>query len=107
MEESREQGTRVEPRSGEVWREFLGRAPLFTEADFEELCRRHPDLAESLRKLREGASSGRFEGEQPFVERLRRLAEPVQRGARLVREDVIAQGGMGVVRRVRDVELNR
>jgi formylglycine-generating enzyme required for sulfatase activity len=43
----------------------------------------------------------------PFSELLRRLAAPILRGTHFWREEEIARGGMGVIHRVRDIELDR
>ena len=55
----------------------------------------------------ESAAASFVPSPTPIDEHLRRLSEPMQRGARFQREDVIARGGMGVIHRVRDVELDR
>jgi hypothetical protein len=43
----------------------------------------------------------------PLDERLGRLSQPIERGARFERTGLIARGGMGEVHRARDVELDR
>jgi len=43
---------------------------------------------------------------EPFAS-LEALGRPVERGARLQREEVLARGGMGVVHRAQDLELHR
>jgi len=98
----------------DVWLDFLGRATSSDDTAFEELCNQRPELAEDLRRLRSyelgAARVPALESprpEQHLEERMQALAAPLARGARFQREELIAQGGMGAIHRVRDLELDR
>src|SRR5262245_12207367 len=45
--------------------------------------------------------------QSPRGERMQHLSRPTERGSRYERDCEIAKGGMGVIHRVRDVELSR
>src|SRR5262245_14637069 len=95
----------------DVWLDFLQGSGAVDDLAFERLCGERPDLAPDLRELK-----GRWEAEPvprgaapetPFDERLRRLGQSFAGGTRYEREGVIARGGMGVVHRVKDLQLGR
>src|SRR5437867_4790006 len=89
-----------------VWLDFLQRIPAHRDADFEQLCAQHPRLRARLAELRAANRSGSTDKSEP-LERLQGLARPIARGARFQKEGVLARGGMGVIHRAKDVELNR
>ena len=111
MEDSRAD-TELGTLAMDLWLDFLGRHPSNEDEPFERLCAEHAESAPELRRLRSraadpGAPAGAALPESSVPERLRRLAQPIARGARFQRTDVIARGGMGVIHRAQDVELDR
>ena len=66
-----------------------------------------PPSAESARPSDVAETGLLGSSSTPFDEQLRHLAAPLTRGTRFRRDEVLARGGMGVIHRVRDVELDR
>jgi tRNA A-37 threonylcarbamoyl transferase component Bud32 len=100
-------------RALDVWLDFLAAPAGVGDEAFEQLCERFPELAAELRSLRARAREGtpapaHDSREEPTIlERIQRLAQPLSAGQRYQREAVIARGGMGVIHRVKDVQLER
>jgi formylglycine-generating enzyme required for sulfatase activity/serine/threonine protein kinase len=100
----------VEADALEAWLQFT-ESPRQGDEEFERLCARHPRLRVRLTELR--ASSREALGapapheSRALREWLERLSRPIQRGARFTKQAILARGGMGVVHRAQDVELER
>jgi formylglycine-generating enzyme required for sulfatase activity/serine/threonine protein kinase len=86
---------------------YLGRFPGHEETIAREFFRTEDERAEPSGEASPPSDPALRDGSTALQARLKSLAEPVPRGERYVREAVIGQGGMGVVHRVRDLELDR
>lgn len=90
----------------DVWLDFLTRHDTTNDAAFEQLCSRYPDLARALHLLRSEQGTPAFLI-NALQGRLKALASLSFRAARYHKRGEIARGGMGVVHKVFDVELDR
>ena len=86
---------------------YLARFPGHEETIASEFFRADDERAEASGEASPPPDPAPLEGSTALHARLKSLSEPVPRGGRYVREAVIGQGGMGVVHRVRDLELDR
>jgi eukaryotic-like serine/threonine-protein kinase len=97
----------TEERAQRLFAEHVARRPRRAADALEALCREHPDLASSLRRLEQERSEARVEAPRVPGGAGAKLLGTARSRTRYVLLGEVARGGMGLVLRVWDTLLER